>query len=136
MKKRKGSIDSIAFILIGILAIYIVVMSAIYIFNYLMLYEDVNSVARAYLLEMETVGYLNPEKKTQLISDLSMLQVNDIDLSGTSMSDVGYGNRIYLDIKCDIPGSSLNTVSGNMFKFFFENVEWPILVRRESTAKR
>ena len=60
---------------------------------------DIQQVARTYLLKMETDGYLTEENRNLLLSDLTALDMEQIDLTGTTFSDVGYGNRIDLVIR-------------------------------------
>ena len=60
---------------------------------------DIQQVARTYLLKMETDGYLTEENRNLLLSDLAALDMERIDLTGTTFSDVGYGNRIDLVIR-------------------------------------
>ena len=60
---------------------------------------DIQQVARTYLLKMETDGYLTEENRNLLLSDLAALDMEQIDLTGTTITDVGYGNRIDLDIR-------------------------------------
>ena len=61
--------------------------------------SDIQQVARTYLLKMETDGYLTEENRNLLLSDLAALDMERIDLTGTTFSDVGYGNRIDLVIR-------------------------------------
>ena len=61
--------------------------------------SDIQQVARTYLLKMETDGYLTEENRNLLLSDLAALDMEQIDLTGTTLSDVGYGNRIDLVIR-------------------------------------
>ena len=60
---------------------------------------DIQQVARTYLLKMETDGYLTEENRNLLLSDLAALDMEQIDLTGTTVTDVGYGNRIDLVIR-------------------------------------
>lgn len=60
---------------------------------------DIQQVARTYLLKMETDGYLTEENRNLLLSDLAALDMEQIDLTGTTITDVGYGNRIDLVIR-------------------------------------
>lgn len=72
---------------------------------------------------------------TSLMQDLSDLQVTDIDLTGSTMTDAGYGNAVYLQITCKLPIEQLNMDGNDMLRFFFEDGTIPIRVRRMSTAK-
>ena len=61
--------------------------------------SDIQQVARTYLLRMETDGCLTEENRNLLIAELEALDMEQIDLTGTSFTNVGYGNRICLVIR-------------------------------------
>ena len=61
--------------------------------------SDIQQVARTYLLRMEADGCLTPENRNLLIAELEELDMEQIDLTGTSLTDVGYGNQIRLVIR-------------------------------------
>ena len=61
--------------------------------------SDIHQVARTYLLRMEADGYLTDENRNLMISELEALEMENIDLTGTSFTDVGYGNQIRLVIR-------------------------------------
>lgn len=95
--------------------------------------ERINQIARAYLLEMETLGYLPSEEKMQLQNSLEECGLTNISFSGTTLSAAEYGDIIRL------------AVSGTMkvdlqvaIPFLYKNyVVWdiPINLRMVSTAK-
>ena len=98
MKKRKGSIVDILPSMIMVIAAVMLIMVFFDLYQILSLNEDVKQIARKYMLTMETMGYLDPPNQTTLVQELSDLQVTDIDLTGSTMSDAGYGNAVYLQI--------------------------------------
>lgn len=53
---------------------------------------------REYMLIMETEGYLPAADQTALIAELESYGLYNISLSGTTMREVNYGDRIYLKI--------------------------------------
>lgn len=61
--------------------------------------SDIHQVARTYLLRMESDGYLTEENKNLLMAELTDLEMEDINLTGTSFTDVGYGNTVRLIIR-------------------------------------
>ena len=61
--------------------------------------SDIQQVARTYLLRMETDGCLTEENRNLLLSELESLDMEQIDLTGISFTDVGYGNQIRLVIR-------------------------------------
>lgn len=118
-----------------ILAVAVIMLSFLYISNVAALKEDIKQVARGYLLEMETVGYLTPESRITMSQELAEIGLTNIDLSGTTQAAVGYGNDIVLSVKGALPVKLLNTAEGDMLSFFFEDVSWEIAIYMQSTAK-
>lgn len=135
MKKRKGSIVDILPSMIMVIAAVMLIMVFFDLYQILSLNEDVKQIARKYMLTMETMGYLDPANQTTLVQELSDLQVTDIDLTGSTMSDAEYGNAVYLQISCKLPTEQLNMDGYDMLQFVFQDKSIPIRVRRMSTAK-
>lgn len=135
MKKRKGSIVDILPSMIMVIAAVMLIMVFFDLYQILSLNEDVKQIARKYMLTMETMGYLDPANQTTLVQELSDLQVTDIDLTGSTMSDAEYGNAVYLQISCKLPMEQLNMDGYDMLQFVFQDKSIPIRVRRMSTAK-
>lgn len=69
-------------------------------------------VAREYTLIMETEGYLKAEDQANLISELESYGLYNISLSGTTTSEVEYGDHIYLKISGTYDDNILAFVSG------------------------
>ncbi len=62
--------------------------------------EEMNQLARAYLLEMETVGFLTADSANQLRDMLGEdCGISEISLFGTTLTPVAYGERIQLVIE-------------------------------------
>lgn len=62
--------------------------------------EEMNQLARAYLLEMETEGYLPGDGANQLKKLLEEdCGISEISLFGTTLTPVAYGERIQLVIE-------------------------------------
>ena len=135
MKKRKGSVVDILPSMIMVIAAVILITVFFGLYQILSLNEDVKQISRKYMLTMETMGYLDAASRTSLMQDLSDLQVTDIDLTGSTMTDAGYGNAVYLQITCKLPIEQLNMDGNDMLRFFFEDGTIPIRVRRMYTAK-
>ena len=131
MKKRKGSVVDILPSMIMVIAAVILITVFFGLYQILRLKQ----ISRKYMLTMETMGYLDAASRTSLMQDLSDLQVTDIDLTGSTMTDAGYGNAVYLQITCKLPIEQLNMDGNDMLRFFFEDGTIPIRVRRMSTAK-
>ena len=60
--------------------------------------SDVHQAARACMLRMESDGYLTEENRIMLMERLQELDMEQIDLTGTTFTDAGYGNQIQLVI--------------------------------------
>lgn len=135
MKKSKGSVADNLITFIIIIAMLMIMQVFVNMFETFQVKEEIRQYARSYMLEMETVGYLSPESKSELLQNLSDLQATEIDLSGTTISNVGYGNGIHLCIHCKIPMNTLNTSGINLFSFFFGEERVDVSVTMMSTAK-
>ncbi len=59
----------------------------------------VMTLSRSYMLQMEQDGYLTAENAEMLREELSKIGLEEIDLSGSTLSRTGYGTRIYLEIQ-------------------------------------
>lgn len=135
MKKRKGNVVDILPSIIMVLAVMILITVFFNLYQVLSLNEEVKQLSRKYMLNMETVGYLDAANRTKLIQELSALNVTDIDLSGSTLTDAGYGNTITLNISCRLPLEHLNMAGSDMLAYFFEDSSIPVSSRRMSTAK-
>lgn len=90
-------------------------------------------VAREYTLIMETEGFLKPSDQASLITELEEYGMYDISLAGTTMSEVDYGNRIYLCIKGKYDDNIL-ACAGGISKVTEHTSE--ITINRQTTAKQ
>ena len=99
-KKKEGAvIENMLVALIGIVmmtAFLVIIFGA---FSSISNKWQMRQVAREYMLLMETKGYLCDTDKATLLDELKEYGLKDVDLSGTTLSPVGYGDRIYLCIK-------------------------------------
>ena len=109
-----------------VIAAVMLIMVFFDLYQILSLNEDVKQIARKYMLTMETMGYLDPPNQTTLVQELSDLQVTDIDLTGSTMSDAGYGNAVYLQIYCKLPMEQLNMDGYDMLQFVFQDKSIPV----------
>lgn len=88
---------------------------------------------RETLLIMETEGYLKPADKANLISELESYGLYNISLSGTTMSEVNYGERIYLKVSGTYDDNIL-AFAGGLSKVASHSTT--ITINRQSTAKQ
>ena len=92
-----------------------------------------NQVTRKYMLRMEADGYLTEENKTAMVSELQALGVEGADLTGTSLTDAGYGNPVTLQIKGTLTVRSITF--GGFSKSMLKEERIPWSVKKVSIAK-
>lgn len=61
--------------------------------------DEISLTMRKYIIRMETHGYLTDDDKTSMTRELEALGMSAIDFIGTTVSEVDYGETIYLNIK-------------------------------------
>lgn len=64
--------------------------------------SDVNMIMRKYIIRMESEGYLTADDESELMEELKDVGMTNIDISGTTLSEVEYGETVYLYLKGDI----------------------------------
>ena len=89
--------------------------------------------AREDMLIMETEGYLPAADQTALIAELESYGLYNISLSGTTMREVNYGDRIYLKISGTYNENVL-AFAGGISKV--SNHPVTITINRQTTAKQ
>lgn len=89
--------------------------------------------AREYMLIMETEGYLPAADQTALIAELESYGLYNISLSGTTMREVNYGDRIYLKISGNYNENVL-AFAGGISRVSDHPVT--ITINRQTTAKQ
>lgn len=103
-KKDVGSIGDILAVGICVLAMTAVMVGFYDCMGVLQQKTKVTQVAREYILRMETVGFLRPADASDLQSDLMNLKVTEVNLTGSTFSQVGYGEQITLHIRGKLRG--------------------------------
>ncbi len=105
MKKEEGNIGDFIAVFMVLLAMTMVMLSYMDAMGVVQDKMKVSQLARQSILEMETVGYLTHSSEEILKENLTLLGVTDIDLQGTTMEQVGYGELIAIQIQGKIRGS-------------------------------
>lgn len=134
LKKRKGS-SVIDFIPI-LMALFVVTIMVVILTSWVVNIENKNRVdliARKYLLQMETEGYLTEGGKQGLLKELRENKMTNISLIGTSTSQVGYGNSIELHIRGSLEIHNLKWV--DLFSIYKESASIEVNKYLTSTAK-
>ena len=95
--------------------------------------EQISQTARAYLLEMESVGYMKSSSMSALRNVLEQEGLTEISFAGTTMSPAGYGEHIQLVIEGDLT-ADLEVAVPLLYE---ASKDWtiPIKISLYSTAK-
>ena len=99
LKKKKASV--IENMLVSLISMVMVCAFLVIVFGAFSSINDkwsMRQAARETLLIMETEGYLKPEDEQALIRELQGYGLYNINLTGTTKTEVDYGERIYLKI--------------------------------------
>ena len=97
-RKQSGNIGELLTMGMCVLALTVVMLSYMENVRTISTKAAVGQLARAYLLQMETVGYLEEPERVRLTAELEALGLSQIDYAGTTLEPVGYGDRIALQI--------------------------------------
>lgn len=133
-KKSEGNVMNLVTIGITILAMSIVVSAYLECTGLMLKKLEISQISRKYILVMETEGYLSEQHKQMLIQELQALEVQNIDLSGTTLQPVSYGETILLKIKGTISAKVLKD-SEELWEGGFGTRNAIVEEYRSSTAK-
>ena len=133
-RKREGSALDFLSVCICILAMSIVVTAYFYCSDLLLRKGQVSQVARCYILKMETVGCLTEGDKNRMLAELQSIGLQGIDLTGSTMNPVEYGDSVILHIRGKIQGKMWGE-NHDLFQSIFTVREVPVEEVRMSTAK-
>lgn len=133
-KKSEGNVMNLVTIGITILAMSIVVTAYLEYTGLMMKKMEISQLSRKYILLMETQGYLSEQNKQALLQELEALEVRNIDLSGTTLHPVSYGETILLKIRGTISTEILKD-SKEMWEGGFQKSDAIVEEYRSSTAK-
>lgn len=98
-KKQSGNIGDLLGTGLCMLAMLTLMMSCFAHMAILQKKVSMGQIARKYMLRMETVGYLEGQKETELRKELADLGITELSLEGTTTEPVSYGEVITLSIK-------------------------------------
>lgn len=104
MRREKGSVADI--MAAGLCMLAMTVVMLVYMGNVRLVHTkaSVNQVARKYILRMETTGRLTEADRIALVEELGSLGVTELELEGTTVEQVGYGEAIVLQIQGKLEG--------------------------------
>ena len=133
-KKRKASVIEntlVMFInLVLVCAFLVIIFGA---FSGISDKWGMRQVVREYMLIMETEGYLKPADQAALKAELENYGLYNISFSGSTTSEVNYGDRIYLCISGTYDDNVL-AFAGAISKYTTHPSS--ITIRRQTTAKQ
>lgn len=134
MKKNQGNIMDFLTILITITAMSFLVTVYLECTNLMIRKVEIGQISRKYILKMETDGYLTEPTKNELVRELREAGLQQIDISGTTLHPVSYGDAIYLKVKGNIQGR-LVEVGDEMWDKGFVSALFKVEEEKVSTAK-
>lgn len=94
--------------------------------------ELLDMIARKNLLLMETQGCCSTEAMQEMEEELTAAGFENLDFSGTTAEEVGYGQEIRLSIQGTVSASVLRGSGGGLRKEVYQT---PVSVHLSSTAK-
>ena len=104
MKWEQGSVADIMAAGLCMLAMTVVMLAYMGNAGLINTKASVNQTARKYILRMETTGRLAEADRIALVQELESLGVTELELEGTTMEPVGYGETIVLQIRGRLEG--------------------------------
>lgn len=99
MKKQRGSIGD--FLSTGLCLLAMTAVMVVYLgcAGLIQTKTQISQIARKYILRMETMGMLTDEDRSALFGELEAAGVTQIQLEGTTLWQVSYGEPIQLQIQ-------------------------------------
>ena len=134
MKKDQGNMMSIFPAIFTTIAVAIMLVFYVGWMANVAKKDEVRQIGREYILAMETEGRLSSSMESAMRTELASKGLKNINLSGTTMTDVGYGNEIFLCIKGDLEIDTYSTAS-NSLQLLQNAGSIPIEFTLESTSK-
>lgn len=134
IKKKDGSADTV---IMSLMAILVISFVAVYFISNVVPIKkstDAEVIARKYMLKMEQTGYLTPDNESAMINDFNNIGISNIDISGTTLTQVNYGEDVYLHISYKYPVKTITT--NNSLIPSFQDVDKTAIINKSSTSKK
>ena len=132
-KKKASMIENMLVMMINMVVMCAFLVIIVGAFSSISDKWGMRQTAREYMLIMETEGYLPAADQTALIAELESYGLYNISLSGTTMREVNYGDRIYLKISGTYNENVL-AFAGGISRVSDHPVT--ITINRQTTAKQ
>lgn len=98
LKKKRGSAGIFAASLIAMMILSFLFIFFIDNIRPIKTRIDAGTICRKYALTLEQQGYLTPENQSKVVSDFNNIGIKNVDLTGTTMSQVQYGDDVCLNV--------------------------------------
>jgi hypothetical protein len=132
LKKKKGDVSQYLATLIGVIVILVISLASINYIEASMKFITGNQIARKYMLKIESEGYLSQVNITRLESELTSKNLQNIDLTGTTLTTVGNGGDVFLMISYD---QNIRHLTIDGFSFSFKYRAQRVVITKSSTSK-
>lgn len=132
--KQEGSVLDFLSVCICILAMSILATAYFYCSDLLLCKGQISQVARRYILKMETVGCLTEDDKNHMLVELQAIGLQGIDLTGSTVNPVNYGDSVILRIRGKLQGRIWRE-DHDLLHSIFTVRDMPVEETRISTAK-
>ena len=135
MAKKNKALGDLITCMITMLVMFIVLYMGVELYGQLSLGIKKQRIERAYLLAMETEGYLSAENMAQMAAELADMGVSDISFSGTTTAPAGYGNYVYLCVSGKLKVSGIQGLSTDGWAWIKGETQIDFRINQKSTAK-
>lgn len=133
VESKKGSVDILIMSLFAILVLNVLFMFLMSNYKPIVQYENAQNICRQYMLKTEEDGYLTSDEKDSMNKTLKSIGINDADFSGTTLSQVTYGQTVTIKIKFTLKIKVLTTNNGLIPSFGYEDISSTISKNSTST---
>ncbi|PJI06579.1 MULTISPECIES: hypothetical protein [Clostridium] len=133
-KKSEGGIEVVVATLVAVLALGFTMVYFISNMIPVINKYKVETVVRKYALKEEQEGYLSPSNVSSMESELKNIGISNINISGTTLSPVEYGEDVLINISYKDNIKSLTVKDGIIP--MLSNEAKTITINKSSTSKK
>ncbi|MCR3759370.1 hypothetical protein KYB31_10265 [Clostridium felsineum] len=133
-QKSEGGIEVVVATLIALISIAFLMVYCISNMIPVINKYKAETIIRKYMLKQEQEGYLTTSNTAAMESELESIGINNIDISGTTLSPVDYGDDVSIDINYKDSVKRLTIIDGIIPTF--SNEEKNISIEKSSTSKK
>ena len=102
MRKESGTVGDLMSVTLCMLAMTVLLTNYMDSIRFIQQKMQISQIARKYILQMETVGGLDAERRNLLRQELEDVGVTALQLEGTTVGQVTYGEEIVLQIRGEL----------------------------------